>query len=202
MVFESFAERLKKQSAEQAGQNTYRQKEAGAASHPVAVRADAAAGDDKVNVGMMQQILAPGMKNAEEADVCAEMFGIARDGEQRFGGGAKQNAIDGLLVIKREARERLGQSEDDVKIFDRQQFSLPALQPLDTVRPLTLRTMAVAAGVIAVARVAALAAFFGMPSHAEVRQSWMARMTRNCSKGSLRVLRYCSPYCRKMSVSS
>jgi hypothetical protein len=57
VVFESFEESLKKQSAEQARENPYRQKEAGAASDPSAVGTDAASGHDEVNVGMMRQPL-------------------------------------------------------------------------------------------------------------------------------------------------
>ena len=224
VVFESFEESLQKQSTEQARQNTYGQKEAGAAADPVAIGTNAAPGDDEVNVGMMQQILSPGMKNAEEADVRAEVLRIARDGEQRFGRGAEEDAVHRLLVVKGEAGDLLRQREDDVEVLTliaagqvtlspdkqshatslvvRQQFSLPAFEPLHAIRALTFRAVAVAAGVIAVARVTALAAFFGMPPSAEVRQSWIARMTRNCWRGSLRVLRYCSPYCRKMSASS
>jgi hypothetical protein len=69
-----------------------------------------------------------------------------------------------LLVVKGKACKGLGQREDNVEVFNRQQFSLPALEPLDAVCPLAFRTVAVSAGVVTVACVTALAAFFGMSS--------------------------------------
>jgi hypothetical protein len=69
-------------------------------------------------MGMMQQILAPGVKDAEKADISAEMFGIARDGEQGFTRGAEQNAVYGLLVVKGDAGDGFGQREDNVEVFD------------------------------------------------------------------------------------
>jgi hypothetical protein len=39
-----------------------------------------------MHMGMMQQILAPGMQNAEEANLRSEVLRIARDGEQSFRG--------------------------------------------------------------------------------------------------------------------
>ncbi len=90
--------------------------------------------------------------------MCAEVSGIARDGEQRFGRGAEKDAIDDCFVGKGEAGDRLRHGEDDVKVLTliaagqvtlspdkqshatslvvRQQFSLPAFEPPDTVRTL------------------------------------------------------------------
>ena len=45
--------------------------------------------DDAVDVGMKQQVLSPGMQNAEEANVCAKMFGIGGDFEEGVGHGAE-----------------------------------------------------------------------------------------------------------------
>ena len=55
-----------------------------------------------------------------------------------------------------------GNREDDVEVLDRQQFFLPAFQPLQPVITLTLWTVAVAARVVSDANVIALAAFFDM----------------------------------------
>jgi hypothetical protein len=49
---------------------------------------------------MMDQSLAPGVKNGEEADFGAEVFGVGGDKPQGFGGGAEENAVDGPLVLK------------------------------------------------------------------------------------------------------
>jgi len=44
--------------------------------------------------------LSPGVQNAEEADFCTEMLGIARDFEKGFGSGAKQEIVEDFLVLQ------------------------------------------------------------------------------------------------------
>ena len=46
------------------------------------------------------QFLVPGVENAEEADLRAEMFGIAGEFEKGFRTGAKQKIVDDLLVLQ------------------------------------------------------------------------------------------------------
>ena len=46
---------------------------------PRLVRRDPASGYDAMHVRVMQEILPPGVQNAEEADGGAEMFGIGGD---------------------------------------------------------------------------------------------------------------------------
>ena len=53
-----------------------------------------------MDMRMMQQLLIPGMQDAEESHLGAEMFGIAGDLEQRFGADAKQKAVDLTLVYR------------------------------------------------------------------------------------------------------
>jgi hypothetical protein len=43
------------------------------------------------------------MEDGEEANLSAQMFGIGGDGAQGLGGGAKENAVDHLLVLVRTA---------------------------------------------------------------------------------------------------
>lgn len=74
---------LQKHTAEEAGQDPHRQKEVGRRLDPAgSVVGEAASGDKTVNVGMKQQILAPGVKERDKTDVGAEMFGIGGDGGQ------------------------------------------------------------------------------------------------------------------------
>jgi len=75
-----------------------------------------AAGDDAMQVGMEVQILPPAMEHAEETERQAEPFRIAGDGEQGFGGGAKENVVDGVFVVEGDGGNRLGQSKDHVKV--------------------------------------------------------------------------------------
>jgi hypothetical protein len=43
-----------------------------------------------MDMGVMLKLLVPRMQHREEADIGAEMLGIASDFEQRFGTGAEQ----------------------------------------------------------------------------------------------------------------
>jgi hypothetical protein len=50
--------------------------------------------------------------------------------------------------------------QDGVKVFDRQEFGLPAFEPLGARQPLALGAVAISAGVVGVTRVLAVAAPF------------------------------------------
>ena len=66
------------------------------------------------------QVLSPGVQDCEEADLGAEMLGIARDGQQGLRGDAEQHPVDLLLVIESEGGNLSRQREYDVEIRDRQ----------------------------------------------------------------------------------
>ena len=77
------------------------------------------------------------------------MARIGGDGEQGFGGGAKQQVVEQALIAEGEGCQWLRQGEDDMRIGDRQQTGgLPA-EPAIASRGLALGTMPVAAGEIA-----------------------------------------------------
>jgi hypothetical protein len=67
---------------------------------------------------MMLEVLSPGMQHAEEADLGAEVLGIGGDLEQSGGAGAKQQMIDGLLILQRQPRQFMRQREDHVEVAD------------------------------------------------------------------------------------
>jgi len=65
------------------------------------VRSEAAGGGEHaVDMGMMLQALVPGMEHAEEADLGAEVPGIASDLEQGCGAGVEQQVINQALVLQ------------------------------------------------------------------------------------------------------
>jgi hypothetical protein len=86
------------------------------------------------------------VQHGGEADARAQMPGIGGDGRQRLGGGAKQEVVDGGLVVERDLGDRRRQGEDDVVIGDRQQIGLALGEPLTRRCALTLRAMPIAAG--------------------------------------------------------
>ena len=102
------------------------------------------------------------MQHPEETDLGPPMFPVAGDGGERFRRRAEQDAVDRFFVIESDAGDLFRNGEYDVEIFDRQQFSPPAFEPLCPLRVLALRAVAVTAGVVSDAAVIAMAAFFGM----------------------------------------
>ena len=69
-----------------------------------------------MDMRMMFQLLTPGMQNAEEADLGAEMFGIPGDFDQGFRAGTEQQIVNELLVLQCERRQETRQREDDVNV--------------------------------------------------------------------------------------
>ena len=95
-----------------------RQEESGAAGDPTgAVVCEPAAGDDAVQVGMMDERLTPGMEHGEEADLGAEVAGVGGDRAQRLGDGAEEQAVDDGLVLGGDLGDRRGHGEDDMEVL-------------------------------------------------------------------------------------
>src|SRR5208282_5493879 len=56
--------------------------------------------NDAMDMRVQAKFLVPGVQNAEEADLRAEMFGIAGDFQKGFRTGAKQKIVDDLFVLQ------------------------------------------------------------------------------------------------------
>ena len=95
-------ELIEEEAAEEFGQNMNAEEEVPAAGDPtLAVWAGAAAGNDAVDVRMMQQVLTPGVQDREEADVGTQVFGVGCDGEECFGTCGKEDVVDLFFVLQR-----------------------------------------------------------------------------------------------------
>src|SRR5215475_388444 len=106
-------------------------------------------------MGMMQQVLAPGVEDREKADFRSQMFWITRDLKKSSCAGAEQEIVEYLLVLQHELGELLGQSEDDMDVGHCQKLILASRDPLITGAVLTLRAVAVATAVIGNGTIAA-----------------------------------------------
>jgi hypothetical protein len=53
----------------------------------------------------MFEFLIPGVEHTEEADLGAEMFGIASDFEEGFGAALQQQIVQDFLVLQSERRQ-------------------------------------------------------------------------------------------------
>jgi hypothetical protein len=101
-----------------------------------------------VDVWMMQQVLAPGMKNAEKANLGSQVFRIGSNLQERCGAGSKQKGVKQRLIMKRQRRECMGNCEYNVHVRNRQEFLLTGRQPLSARIVQTLRAMPVAAAIV------------------------------------------------------
>ena len=108
-----------------------------------------------MQMGMMIEFLTPGMEHAEEADFGAEMAGIARHFEQRFGTGPEQEIVDDLLVLQGQRGEPTRKGEDDMDVGGGQEFAAPRLQPTVASGGLTLGTVPIPAGIVGVGTIPA-----------------------------------------------
>ncbi len=78
-----------------------------------------------MDVRVPLQSLAPGMQNAEEADLGAEVLGIGGDFQQGCGAGFEQELEENFLVLPDQRDQRMRHAEDQMIVARRQQFLLP-----------------------------------------------------------------------------
>ena len=126
------------------------------------VERESAGGNDAMDMGMVFQFLIPGMEHAEEADLGAEMFGIASDFEQGFGAGTEQQTVEELLVLQGQRRQLMRQGEDDVDVASGQEFAAARLDPAVAGCGLALGAVPVAAGVVGDGAISAAGALIQM----------------------------------------
>jgi len=118
-----------------------------------------------MHVRVMFEFLIPGVEHTEEADLGAEMFGIASDCEEGCGTGLQQEMVQEFLVLKGERRQLMGQGKDNMDVARGEKFLTTRLQPTSTGVGLTLRAVPVAAAVVRNSRtVAAGDALIEMPA--------------------------------------
>jgi hypothetical protein len=136
-MFKPFAEHL------------HGQKEIRAGVDPAARIGGKAAGrDDAMNVGMMGEVLPPGMKDGGEANVGAEMTRVGRDVEEGLSGSMEQEIVEALGIVEEKRAEGIGKGEHHVEMGNREDANQGALDPLSAFTPLAFRAVAIAAGVV------------------------------------------------------
>jgi hypothetical protein len=126
------------------------------------IRSETAGGNHAVDMGMMLQSLVPSMEHAEEADLRAEVPGIAGDLQQGGSTGVKQQVVDQPFILQCEWSEFPRQGEDDVHVAGRQQLSFPRLEPAQAGVALTLGAVPVSARVVRDGSMSAVRALIAM----------------------------------------
>jgi len=96
---------------------------------------------------MVQEVLAPSVEHAEEADVGAEVLGICGNLQKTGGAGAEQETIEDLLVMERQRRQFVRKREDHMRVGNVQQLLAAGGEPLFPRVGLAFRAMAIPARV-------------------------------------------------------
>ena len=92
---------------------------------------------------VQQQVLSPGMQNAEKADGCPEVFGIGGHLQEGIRAGLEQQTIDLLLVLQGQRGQFMRQRKYDMEVAHGEDFALPFGDPLVAGRRLALGAMPV-----------------------------------------------------------
>src|SRR6266436_9412627 len=129
------------------------------------IEGQSAGGHHTMGMRVMFEFLIPSVKHTEEADLGAEMFGIASDFEEGCGTGLQQQMVQNFLVLQGERRQLMGQGEDNMNVTRRQKFLATCLEPPVASVGLTLRAVPIAAAVVGDGRtVPAVGALIEMPA--------------------------------------
>jgi len=115
-------------------------------------------------MGVIQEGPGPGMQDRQAAQPAPEVAGIQGERLQGRGGTLHQEPVDGLRVGARQRAQGLGEGEGQEEVGAGEQAGPLGGEPAGGLVAGTLRTMAVAAGVIRVDRVPALIAPMDMAS--------------------------------------
>ena len=83
------------------------------ATYPIsrAIKGEATARHDAVDVRMVLEVLSPGMEHAEQTDIGSKVLRAACDFEQRGGTGTEEQVVEELLVLQ----NKRGQLSGSVK---------------------------------------------------------------------------------------
>src|ERR1700694_1776823 len=109
VVLEEFTKPHPEPAAEAAAECPDGQEEAARGIDPSgAIENEAAGGNDVVDMGMMLEVLPPGMEHAEESDVGSEVFGIASQFEHRRGADAIEQIVEQPFVLQYKSGEFMG----------------------------------------------------------------------------------------------
>jgi hypothetical protein len=80
-------------------QDPYGEEESFSTGNPALFfRGQATAGNDTVDMGMIQEILSPGVDNSDEAEVCPETLWIPGQFQKGLGDRAKEEVIEDFVV--------------------------------------------------------------------------------------------------------
>ena len=107
------------------------------------IERQSAGGNNAMDMRVDVKFLTPSVQHTEEADFCTEMLGIARDFQEAFRTGAKQEIVDDLLVLQNQRSQMTGKRKDHMHVRRREQFLATCCEPAVASSGLTLWAVSV-----------------------------------------------------------
>ena len=142
-------QKVEKFAAKDAAENLDGQEETIFRLDPVGVAwIETSGGNDAVEMRVQPQVLAPGMEDAEEADLGSKVLGVGCNFEHGLSAGAEEQIVEQPWITLTERVQLVGQGKDDVEIGHAKQILFAPCQPALACLGLALGTVAVATGVI------------------------------------------------------
>jgi hypothetical protein len=82
-----------------------------------------------MNVGMIHEVLAPGVQNADSPYPCPKMFLVIGEFHKRLRDGAKKKIVHDLPVHRYQVIQFRGDGEDHMEILDGKKVIAASLNP-------------------------------------------------------------------------
>jgi hypothetical protein len=98
-----------------------------------------------MDMGMIFELLRPGVEHAEEADFSAEVLGVGGDSLEGLCAGVKQQIVKQFLVLQCQGGEFPRNGEDHVNVGCGQKFPASGFEPALPGMGLTLGAVSIAA---------------------------------------------------------
>jgi hypothetical protein len=82
-----------------------------------------------VDVGMIHEVLSPGVQNAGSPYPCAEMFLVICEFNERLGNRSKKKIVPDLPIHRYQVIQFRGNGEDHMEVLDGQEILTTSLDP-------------------------------------------------------------------------
>src|SRR5215471_11147462 len=99
-------------------------------------------------MGMQQQVLSPGVQNADHSNLGAQVPGISGYLEQGLSAGGEQQVVKQTWVVHGQDIQLVRHGKNDMEVVGGQKFSLSRRQPALACLCLALGATAISAGVV------------------------------------------------------
>jgi len=161
---EAFIEMVEELPPKQCGHHPDGYEEPFAARYPSTIGGQTSPGDHAMDMGVVHEVLSPGVKDRHEPDPSAEVLRILCKVPKRFRDRAKQEVVDDLLIHDSQGIQFRGDRKDHMEVLNRQEIFASVLDPLLFPQDLALGAVAIPAGVVGYLDVPACLALLRMPA--------------------------------------